>query len=299
MSYTCYDCPRNCGAERNTDTGTGFCRSGENISVAKIMRHLWEEPCLNLGNGTENIFLGGCNLKCAFCQNYKINGSVKRNFEIHSPEEFGRLLIKCGSSGADTVGIVSGDHFIRTVSEAITESVKAAVNVPIVFNCNGYEKPELLEMLRGKIDIFMPDFKFFSKETAKEYANAPDYPEICKAALDKCFELAGPAKFDSRGLLTNGVIIRHLIMPGKIRETLSVIDYINEHFAKDEIVFSLMSQYTPVIELPLVSESPLLSRKITKAENKKAVNYLLNCENITLFYTQETDSANINFIPDF
>ena len=304
MPYVCSDCPRECGAIRNEYSGEGFCGAGERIAVAKVMRHMWEEPVLTSGRGTENIFIYGCNLGCVYCQNYKINGSSGRpdtsKISFLTPEEFGALLVERSETDADTVGIVTGDHYIRQIAEALTPDVKARVKKPLVFNMSGYSKPEAIALLKGKIDIFMPDLKYVSEELAKEYSSAPDYPSRAKETIQKCFEMTGPAVFDENtNLMKSGVIVRHLILPGSFPNTTGVIDYINETFRPGDVVFSLMSQYTPVTAVPEVMAHPKLSRRISAAEHKKAVEYLSACENIAYCFCQERSSSGESFIPDF
>ncbi|MBO4364059.1 MAG: radical SAM protein [Clostridia bacterium] len=304
MSYLCSDCPRECGAVRNEYTGEGFCGAGEKIAVAKIMRHMWEEPVLSTGNGTENIFIYGCNLGCVYCQNYKINGSLRTSelppLTYLTPAEFGELLVERSETGADTVGIVTGDHYIRQIAEAITPDVKKRIKTPLVLNMSGYSKPETLALLNGKIDIFMPDFKYVSEKPAQEYSQAPDYPARAVETIKKCFEMTGPATFDEKTyLMKSGVIIRHLILPGWFRNTAGVIDFVNENFRPDEVVFSLMSQYTPMNSIPEISSNPRLSRRISAVEHKAAIDYLWACENITMCFCQDRASSSEEFIPDF
>ena len=302
MAYTCFDCPRNCGAVRNEYSGDGFCAGGTKIPVAKVMTHLWEEPVLAKDNGTSNIFLYGCNLRCRFCQNSKINGSAldydKKKLEYYDNTAFSELLLKLNDAPTNNVGIVSGDHYIRQIAGAITENVKKSLTKPIIFNGNGYNKPELLSLLEGKIDIFMPDLKFSSGAVSDAYCAAPDYPDYAKAAVKKMFEMTGPVEFTPDGLLKKGVIIRHLIMPSRLRETFAVLDFINENFPKDGVIVSLMSQYTPM-DNPENKPFPELSRPITAYEKEKAIRYLDNCENITLAFTQEDGVVSESFIPDF
>ncbi|MBP5313185.1 MAG: radical SAM protein [Clostridia bacterium] len=303
MAYYCCDCPRNCGAQRDGTNGKGFCGAGETIDVAKVMRHMWEEPCLGGSKGVENIFLYGCNLKCVYCQNYKINGTDntfdKEKLRRLGTKEFGALLTEAAQTGASAVGIVTGDHCIRQISEAITDDVRHKIKVPVIFNCSGYAKPETLELLRGKIDIFMPDLKYVDGSLSLDLSRASDYPSVSIAAIKKCFEMTGPAVFGSDGLLKKGVLVRHLVLPGQIRNTLGVIDLLNSTFAPGDIVFSLMSQYLPVPGLCLPEKYKRLSGRLTKAEHKKAAEYFANAENLTLGFTQDLSSSDEAFVPDF
>lgn len=303
MPYNCTDCPRNCGALRSGPSGRGYCGSGELIGVARVMRHMWEEPCLGGQKGVENIFLTGCNLKCIYCQNHKINGSEDISgipgLLFASPEDFGKILIDAANTDAQAVGIVTGDHYIRQIAASVTPDVKAAIKKPLIFNCGGYMKPETVELLRGKVDIFMPDFKYSDGYAAGCLSKAADYPEVAKAAILKCFELAGPAVFDDDGLMKSGVIVRHLVLPGRIQNTLGVIDELNGMFKPGDIVFSLMSQYLP---LPGLVPPPCFERltgPVSKAEYKKSKEYFENALNLTLGYTQDLSSSDPSYVPNF
>ena len=302
MSYYCSDCPRKCSALRPDGIkGYGFCGCGDLISVARVMRHKWEEPVLCGDTFTDNIFLCGCNLQCVYCQNFAItlpDSFPERSLKTLSDEAFGKLLEDLCSSPGKTIGIVTGDHFIRQIARAITPELKKKLTKPIVFNCSGYQTVESLELLRDKTDIFMPDLKYCDSRLAADYSNAPDYPKIAKEFILKAFDVAGPAVIGPDGIMQKGVIIRHLILPGDVGNTLAVIDFVNCNFRPGEIVFSLMSQYVPTGN-DRTGRYPKLMRKVSKAENKKASAYLSACENITLGYTQDASSASDEFIPEF
>ena len=303
MAYICSDCPRNCKALRDGTVGKGYCGMGELIGVARVMHHMWEEPCLGGDAGVEIFFLCGCNLKCVYCQNYKINGSVGfdnlSGVEFLTPEAFGELLINVSKTNAAAIGIVTGDHFVRQIASALTNDVKRQIVKPVIFNCGGYLKPETLELLRDKIDIFMPDFKYTDREAASVLSRAPDYPEVCEEAVRKCFELTGPAVFGEDGLMKKGVIVRHLVLPGLIANTIGVIDKLNGMFRQGDIVFSLMSQYLPVPGFDPPEAFSRLRRPISRSEYKKSIEYFENAENLTLGFTQDPSSADPSFIPDF
>lgn len=303
MPYVCSDCPRECGALRDETSGGGFCGAPESICVAHVMRHMWEEPCLGGAAGVENIFLYGCNLKCIYCQNYKINGSTpisgRSKLRYLDPEGFAALMINASKSDAAAIGIVTGDHYIRQIAAALTDEVKAQINKPVIFNCGGYMKTETLELLRGKVDVFMPDFKYADSSLARGLSHAADYPEICKNAIKKCFEMTGPAVFGEDGLMKKGVIVRHLVLPGQINNTLGVIDELNGTFKPGDIVFSLMSQYLPVPGFTPPACYKKLSGPVGKAEYKKAKEYFENAENLTLGFTQDPASSDAAYVPEF
>ena len=300
FKYICNDCPRECNALRTINEGNGYCRCGTAPQIAKVMKHLWEEPCISGTKGAGNIFFAGCNLKCCYCQNKKITTEFDYNnsdYSKYSSTELSKLLYNFSQEDVNNINLVTADCYLRTISKAITPSLKESIDKPIILNCSGYNKPEMLEALRGKIDIFLPDLKYLRNDIAEKYSNAPDYPEVAKKAILKMFEITGPCVMDESGLLKKGVVIRHLILPGNLYNTFDVIDWVNETFAPGEIIFSLMSQYTPC-NSSCESIFPELARKLTPYEKKKAEAYLLNTD-ITSAYIQDAESADTAFIPEF
>lgn len=296
----CNDCPRKCNAERDKISGDGFCGTGFYPHVSKIMLHKWEEPCISGENGAGNIFFSGCNLKCRYCQNNKItlSYSAGENIPVCTPENIRHLISDIDSGEAHNINFVTPDCYLRTLSEAITPEFKEKIHKPIIINCSGYNSVEMLELLKNKVDIFLPDFKYARPSVAKKYSNAENYPEIAEKAIRKMFELTGPCTFEENGLLKSGVIIRHLILPSNLPNTLDVIDKVNEMFKPGEIIFSLMSQYTPCADNSFIADFPELHRKITAYEKRKSETYLFNTD-ISLAYVQEDGSAEQCYIPDF
>lgn len=304
MSYYCGDCPRKCGAPRPDGIrGEGFCGCGDLISVARVMRHEWEEPVLCGDTFTDNVFFYGCNLKCVYCQNHVISrdpGFPEKKLKTYTDEGFRVLLSELDASPGKTIGLVTGDHFIRQIARAVTPEFKSSLRKPVVFNCSGYQTIDSLELLKGKADVFMPDFKYVDGALAKALSNAPDYPETAKAFIAKAFEITGPAVIGPDGIMRKGVLIRHLILPGNLNNTLGVIDLVNDTFRPGDIVFSLMSQYVPAGDCADPAfRYPNLTRRISRAELKKAIDYLDACENITVSFTQDITSSSAEYVPDF
>jgi len=297
----CNECPRKCNVERSEKYGNGFCKSGYFPHVAKVMIHKWEEPCISGTYGAGNIFFSGCNLKCCYCQNHKISLSYSSSNDtnVYTPEMMQEIMLEIAEGDAHNINFVTPDCYFNFLSEVITDKIKKEINKPIILNCSGYNLLESIEKMRGKADIFMPDFKYAKSQVAKKYSNAEDYPIVAEKAIRKMFEIAGPCRFDEKGLLKSGVIVRHLILPSNLQNTFDVIDKINEMFEPGEIIFSLMSQYTPCItDGDVLSKYPKLNRKITPYEKKKAETYLFNTD-ISLAYVQEEGCAEESFIPDF
>lgn len=300
LRYTCNDCPRNCNKIRTNTHGEGYCRAGALPQIAKIMRHKWEEPCISGTKGAGNIFFAGCNLKCIYCQNHDItlnHNYSNSDYTTYSSQDLSQLFLQIAEEDYHNINLVTADCYLRIISAALSPAVKEKINKPIILNCSGYNKPEIIETLKGKIDIFLPDFKYSRSDVAKKYSNASDYPEVAKNAIKKMFEITGPCKFDQNGILLKGVIIRHLILPGNLYNTFEVIDWVNETFNDGEVIFSLMSQYTPC-ETGWIGNCVELNRKITSYEKRKAEDYLLNTK-ITSAYVQDESSAENFYIPDF
>lgn len=283
----CTLCPRNCGAERTAEQAGGVCRMPSAPVVAKAMLHQWEEPCLVGAHGAGTVFFSGCNLRCRFCQNGVISqeGFGKPVTAARLREIFQELI----AGGAACLDLVTPTHFTPVILEALGEGPWP---VPVVWNCGGYEKPSTLRLLEGKVQVYLPDLKYALPEPAKRYSAAEDYFDWASAAILEMFRQTGPYKLEN-GLLTRGVLIRHLLLPGELENTRRVIDWVAEHFRPGDVLFSLMSQYTP--QPGAVGN---LSRHVTRAEYRAAVAYMENC-GIVDGYTQERTSAKEEYTPDF
>ena len=285
MDYAnCKLCPRQCSVDR-TAGETGFCGCPADAMVAKRMIHKWEEPALAGNGGSGAVFFGGCTLKCRYCQNAAISGGpVGTGVDSAGLRKIFEELI---AQGAENIDLVTPTHFLPTILPALEPKLP----VPVVYNCGGYERPEILRQLEGKVDIYLPDLKYAQARLAKELSAAPDYFPRAKAAIREMVRQTGPVQWEADKVV-RGVIIRHLILPGHVDNSLKVLDWIGSTFAPGEVLVSLMRQYTPMGNLP----APL-NRRVTDEEYDAVLSwmYLNDLEG----FTQEAESADTVFIPDF
>ena len=235
----CFLCPRDCGADRARGE-TGFCREGNDIRIARYSLHAWEEPVISGTHGSGTIFFSGCNLKCEFCQNRVISHGGKG--ETISVERLCEIMLELQAMGAENVNLVTPTHFADKIAEAL-RSVRGKLSIPVVYNSSGYEKVETLKMLEGLVDIYLPDYKYFSDELAVKYSSAKDYRVNAEAAILEMFRQTGEAVIED-GIMKKGIIIRHLVLPSCRRDSMAVLERIAEILPKDKILVSVMSQYT-------------------------------------------------------
>ncbi len=285
MDYTnCTLCPRMCGIDR-TAGKTGFCGCPDTALVAKSMLHKWEEPALAGNGGSGAVFFGGCTLKCPYCQNAAISRGAVGN--AMDSAELRQLFEKLIADGAENIDLVTPTHYLPTILPALTPKL----SVPVVYNCGGYERVETLKALEGKVDIYLPDLKYADNRLAKALSAAPDYFETATAAIREMVRQVGNPVWEG-DRLKKGVIIRHLILPGFVDNSLKVLDWIGENFAPGQVLVSLMRQYTPMGNLP----APL-NRRVTDEEYDAVLSwmYLNDLEG----FTQEAEAADKGFIPEF
>lgn len=284
----CTLCPRNCGADRTESAGAGVCRMPALPVVARAALHIWEEPPISGTRGSGTIFFSGCSLKCVFCQNEQIS---HRNFgKAVSIERLREICLELIAQGAHNVNFVNPTHFSHVLEELLTRPL----DVPTVYNTGGYDKADALRRLEGKIDVYLPDLKYLNGEYARRWSGAADYPETATAAILEMFRQTGPCVYGEDGLLKKGVVIRHLLLPGRLEEAKTVMDWVAEHFAPGEVLFSLMSQYTPWGK---ARDDPALSRRLRPSEARNAREYM---ENLGLDgFVQDDSSARAEYIPPF
>ena len=296
MASLCNQCPRRCNAARPfslADDGEypGVCSSPRNAVVARAGLHFWEEPVISGSRGSGTVFFTGCNLHCVYCQNHAIS-SAPAGIEL-SAGELRKLYFRLIDHGAHNINLVTPGHF----AEAILPTLEEKLPVPVVYNSNAYELPETLHCFKDKVDIYLPDLKYADNALGERYSKAGNYFETAVGAIDEMYQQTGDFVFGDDGMLKSGVIIRHLILPGQLENTLRVIEFVAEHFRPGQVLFSLMHQYLPC---GLVSEEnfPELNRRITEDEYEIAEAALF-ASGIEDGFVQEADSAVKEFIPDF
>ena len=281
----CTLCPRQCKADRAAGQ-TGFCGAGRILKAARAALHFWEEPCISGTRGSGTVFFSGCTLGCVFCQNHEISAQgVGKPVSVDRLREIFRELIR---QGAHNINLVTPGHFAPWVAQAL----EPPLPVPVVCNTGGYERVETLRLLEGKVQVYLPDMKYALEEPARRLSGAGDYPAASRSAICEMFRQTGPYQLRD-GLLVRGVLIRHLVLPGQLDNTRRVIDWVAETFRPGEVLFSLMSQYTPQPG----AVGPL-ARHVTRAEYRAAAAYMENC-GITDGYTQERTSAREEYTPAF
>lgn len=285
----CTLCPRECNVNRQENTG--FCGQSDKIKIARAALHYWEEPCISGKEGSGTIFFSGCTLKCCFCQNYEIS-HLGKGFEV-STGELADIFLGLQHEGANNINLVSPTPFVPGIIEAL-DMVKGRLNIPVVYNCGGYEKIDTIDMLDGYIDIYLPDLKYHSDEFSKKYSSCGDYFERAIESIIRMQQQVGKPAYDDKGLMKKGVIVRHLTLPTLRHDSERVIRELRSRFNPDDIVLSLMSQYVPVYKS---KEHKEINRRISGFE----YGYVLDIASQLGFtgYSQERSASSEAYIPEF
>ena len=288
LSYAhCTLCPRRCGVVR-TRGQLGFCKMPGQVHAARAGVHYWEEPVISGSFGSGAVFFSGCTLKCAYCQNYDISqenfGKPLTSAELRAA--FERLI----DEGVQNINLVTPTHFLPDILPALEPKLP----VPVVYNCGGYESVETLRQLEGKIDVYLPDFKYSDNALAKKLSSAPDYFETASAAILEMYRQVGKPVIEGDEM-KRGVLVRHLVLPGCVDNSLGVLDWVAEHFRSGDILFSLMSQYVP---MGRAVEMPPFDRRITELEYDSVLSYMMLL-GIEDGYTQDFSSAERGYTPSF
>lgn len=300
----CELCPRNCKTDRKIQVG--YCGVSDKITAARASLHLWEEPVISGTKGSGTVFFSGCSLGCVFCQNRKI-ALAKQGTEI-SVERLVEIFFELKEKGANNINLVTPTHFVPQICQALSRAKLQHFDLPIVYNTGSYEKVETLKMLEGLVDIYLPDCKYYDTALAQRYAKAPDYFPVAVNAIREMIRQVGYSTFYCEGnrqkkerytgeeeniLMEKGVIVRHLVLPGQIKDSKRVIKSLYDTFG-DDIYLSIMNQYTP----QKITGYPELSRKVTEEEYEEVVNYAIDL-GVENGFIQEGDTASESFIPEF
>ncbi len=283
-------CPRNCALDR--EKNVGYCGMSKKARVSRIGLHAWEEPCISYGNGSGTVFFAGCNLKCVYCQNYEI--SFEKKGKDVEEKTLAKEILGLRDRGAVNINFVTPTHFSDVLYRVLRE-IKGELAIPTVYNCGGYEKAETIEKLSEFIDIFLPDFKYFSAILSKKYSNAKDYFDVASKALGVMYKNKGYAQYDKEGRMKKGVLTRHLVLPGAYRDSIKILDYIAEKYDVKRFALSLMSQYFPTGNC---IKFPELRRRVTTLEYEKVVEHARE-KGFLNVYIQERTSADEKYVPEF
>ena len=285
----CVLCPRRCQADRNS--ARGYCGERMQVRVARASLHMWEEPCISGSAGSGTVFFAGCPLRCVFCQNRKIALGDKGK-EL-TTQQLAKLFLLLQDKGAHNINLVTPTHFVPQIVAALKSAKMQGLSIPIVYNTSGYENVETLRMLEGYVDVYLPDLKYYSAELSAKYSSAPDYFVCASRAIKEMMRQTGVPIFDQE-LMTRGVIVRHMVMPGHVGDAKTVLKYLYDTY-QDDIYISIMNQYTPPADL---TAYPELNRRVTHREYEKVVDYAIEL-GIQNAFIQEGNTANESFIPDF
>ena len=291
MLNSCTLCPRMCRTDR-LGGQKGYCGQSGVLKVARAALHMWEEPCISGKKGSGAVFFSGCGVRCIFCQNQNIaRGNAGKKIEVYRLEE---IFLQLQDEGANNINLVTPTHFVPHIVLALNAAKNNGLHIPVVYNTSGYERKETLKLLDGYVDIYLPDFKYMDGELAEAYSNAPDYPRIAKEALDEMVLQTGECSFNQEGTMTRGVIVRHLVLPGSVKNSLEVVRYLYETYG-DRIFMSILNQYTP---MPQVNGHPKLRRALTAREYDKVVDFAISL-GVERCFIQEGKTALESFIPNF
>lgn len=299
---SCQLCPRNCGVDRSQTTGV--CGMTDELRISRVGLHMWEEPCISGSSGSGTIFFTGCSLGCIFCQNHEISrrlssserGSSSSVFALpgraYTVSGFADAMLSLQKQGANNINFVTGTHFVPHIIEGVRLARERGLSIPTLYNCGGYESVETIKSLDGTIDIYLPDMKFFSSDISKKYAHAADYFERAKEAIAEMVRQCPKQIFNEDGMITKGVIVRHLMLPGLLFDSKHILDHLCETYG-NSITISLMNQYTPMPGVPVE-----LNRPLSPEHYRSMIDHLtlLGQENC---FIQEGGTVSESFIPDF
>lgn len=290
----CTICPRKCAANRvdTSQKNLGVCNANNKVKISKISLHMWEEPCISGSKGSGTIFFSNCNLKCVFCQNHEI--SQEGFGKEVSIERLSEIFLEQQERGANNINLVTPTHYAIQIIEAIKIAKNKGLNIPILYNSNGYENVETIKLLNEYIDVYLPDLKYYNDKYAIKYSKAPNYFSIASKAIQTMYEGVGSVQFNENGLIKKGVIIRHLMLPHLLFDSKKVIDFIFSTFGHN-VYISLMNQYTPMYKSYEFNE---LTKKLKPELYDSLIEYCLSL-GIKNAFIQDTGTNSTKFVPDF
>jgi putative pyruvate formate lyase activating enzyme len=286
----CELCPRRCGVNRLKGQ-TGYCRAGKDVKVAKAMLHMWEEPCLSCNNGSGTVFFSDCSLSCVFCQNFDIS-QEHRGKEI-SIDRLSQIIIELQEKGANNINLVSPTHYIPQIVKSLVLAKAKGLALPVVYNSNGYENVEVLKLLDGLVDVYLPDIKYYSDAYAVKYSNAKEYFSHTSRAVLEMLRQVGPPVFEG-DIIKRGLIVRHLLLPGHLSESRKILDWIKDNLPV-EVYVSLMCQYVPMHK---AVNYPEINKKVTPKAYEWLLDYFLSI-GLKNGFMQEYESAETIYTPEF
>lgn len=285
----CEICPRKCKVNRNNGE-LGYCKASNKMKIGGYHLHMWEEPIITGKNGSGTIFFSYCNLRCAYCQNYDL--SFDSIGEYITIERLSDIMLELQEMQAENVNLVTPTHYIPLIKNSIVLAKEKGLKIPIVYNTSGYESIESLKTLEGLIDIYLPDFKYYDNSLGK-YSSVADYFNITSLALKEMYRQVGKPKYNKKGMLKKGVIVRHLVLPNNYQDSKKIINYLYQEY-KDNIILSIMNQYT----ITKITKYPELNQKVDPKEYDNLIDYAYNL-GIRNCFTQEEESQSESFIPKF
>lgn len=287
----CTICPRRCGADMAVKPG--MCGVGELPKIARAALHFWEEPCISGTRGSGTVFFSGCPLKCCFCQNHEISsGLVGKDISI---ERLADIYLELQAQGAHNVNLVSPTHFTAQIAESLQRARDKGLSIPAVWNSGGYDSLEGLALVDGLVDIYMPDVKYMDAARSLRYSRASDYFEVASRAVLEMQRQAGPVVFDGEGVMRRGLLVRHLVLPGGTADSIAILDWMAENLDRENIVVSLMSQYTPCHES---AKYPEIHRRLTTLEYGKVLEHFRKL-GFRYGYCQGKGAAKEGYVPEF
>lgn len=291
MLEKCNLCPHNCNVNR-LNNQLGRCKASDKIKIALACLHYYEEPCISGNNGSGAVFFSNCNMNCKFCQNYEISWEGKG--KIVTTEHLAEIFINLQSKGANNINLVTPTIYVYQIIEAIKIAKEKGLNIPIVYNSNGYENVDTIKMLNGYIDVYLPDFKYFDNNIAFKYSGIKNYFEISTKCIKEMYKQVGPPILNNKGIIQKGLIIRHLILPNNIENSKNVLKWLKENM-DENVYISIMAQYFPCYKAKDIEE---LNRKLTKSEYEEIESYVYKL-NIKNGYIQELGEHEEEYVPNF